>query len=206
MARHGDRHKSVMVILALAFTGCAVGPAPSPTQTPTTTISAVAESVAPATATPVATATVGAVVATASSSSATPETPIHTLAPDPTPIPTPEPTETPVPPTATPAHAARWSDAVRISQKVPWGMTAIVDTTGNLQLFGSTDNRGEGIVDLTNAGGTWSEDQLTQPPEEGTDGFVWAAVDTDGSIWFSYTRWSFYNPCGFRMSSAAQSI
>jgi hypothetical protein len=76
-------------------------------------------------------------------------------------------------------------------------MVAIVDATGNLHVFGSTDHRGEGIVHLTNAGGTWNDDQLTQPPEEGTDGLGWAAVDTDGSLWFSYIRWSFYNPCGF---------
>ena len=76
-------------------------------------------------------------------------------------------------------------------------MAALVDADATLHIFGSTAFRGDGIIHVTNVGGRWSEERLTQPPAEGTDALVWAAVDSDGSVWFSFVRWSFYNPCGF---------
>jgi hypothetical protein len=76
-------------------------------------------------------------------------------------------------------------------------LSVAVDDSGALHVAASVY---DGVVYITNSGGSWSETRVSTAPEEGRDGEVSLALD-DGTVWIAFTRWTLFEPCVFGCDS-----
>lgn len=160
-------------LITLALAACTSTPTTTPTQAPTASPGASATAVVtpPASATP-------------------------TLPPTPTIEPTATPTVTPTPaPTVEPTPVANWMEPELIAQGTFQETDIVVDSQGFVHGAAAgygPDNRG--IWYFTNASGSWASQRVSTPPREEQgdeyDGEPSIALDTDGSVWIAFARWS----------------
>ena len=89
---------------------------------------------------------------------------------------------------------------VHVSDVLFWHLASAADDAGHLHVIGATRLPGRGLFYLTNASGTWTEEEITQPAAEGTDDDPTIGIDAEGRIWVTFRRWSIYEECGLGCS------
>jgi len=115
-----------------------------------------------------------------------------------TPAATSPPTATSTPSASRSPTAVEWQDPVRIAAGLTGlptehDLSVAVDDAGALHVAASVY---DGVVYITNSGGSWSETRISTAAEEGRDGEVSLALD-DGTVWIAFTRWTLFEPCVF---------
>ncbi|MEP7158320.1 MAG: hypothetical protein ABI797_02755 [Chloroflexota bacterium] len=116
-----------------------------------------------------------------------------TAQPSPTAAPTPTTAPTPTPVPVPPAFNA----PTQISATDLADLRVAIDGAGAVNVIGTTERKGRGLIHLTNSGGVWTEEEVTTPPAKGSDHGIVVATDTDGSLWVGFARYEVWNPCFF---------
>ena len=193
----------LLCLLLVPLVGCTAIPENSPSAAPGESNGA--QSTAASSALP--TATEGTTAAPTNSAEVPATKPPQTTAPtveptsepttEPTVEPTAEPTETPTTePTSTPS--SEWTAAELVAGGKFAEPVVAIDSAGYVHVAAAgngSDNRG--IWYFTNASGAWATKRVTiAPPSSGSylgeeyDGEPSIALDTDGSVWIAFTRWT----------------
>lgn len=137
---------------------------------------------------------------TAAPSSVTTASPVPTVAPTgaPTTVPTatPLPTATAIGP-ATPPAVQTWTEPQAVGEDLYEDLRAVVDASGNVHVAADRYGVGLGVEYLTNASGSWTVEQVTQPKVRGKDVVNGIAFVETGALEITFARWSVYQYCGF---------
>ena len=108
------------------------------------------------------------------------------------PAPTPTAAAQPTPSFAPTTVPGSWAGPERISERAYDELSLVVDGQG---MAHAAARLGDGIFYLTNAGGSWTRERISRPPQaqdEEDVGYVdrepSIAIDADGSLWVAFTR------------------